>query len=688
MRASFRFAPDILRRLGEELNPSLEHGVIELVKNSHDADATHCAVSLENVASPGGTIRVTDNGDGMTASEIVDHFLLLGRSAKSTRQTTRRGRSMAGSKGLGRLAAMRAGRCAVLTTRPRTEPDSEYRLRLNWVDFDDVDSVDDVELQIEQRPRTEGESSGTDIVVEGISASIGERDVKKLARALLLLSDPFADSPSDFRTSLDAEEFRELSDLVRKKYFDDAEYVLEVAVSEEGMASAFVLDWKGETLFEAEHGHLSKSGGPYLCPQLQFDLWVFILDAKRFQTRRSSRREVQTWLGEFGGVTLYVNDLRVPPYGDPGNDWLDMNLRRTRSPEERPSTNTSLGRIRVWDSSRSLIAKTDRSGIIDSPGFGDLRQVAMDALDWMARRRLEVAEGRRRATRASRQRASQRSKLDVEEAIVRVKNELGESAGLEQAFQAYVGARDRELDRAREEVQLYRTLSTAGISAATFAHESVGGPLKIMSDALPSLERRLKSHLVALPDSIIEPLDLMNFGMESLDALGASTLSLVERDKRRVGRVNLHTVAQGVAKAYSKFVKAHDTEFELWLDPQVSPFLQGTIAGIESIIVNLLTNALVAISHSSRSPRIVRLTTETHDGQVVLAVADSGIGIDQYDLREIWLPGVTSRPQGSGLGLAIVRDTVSELGGKAEAVAHGELGGATITIRLPILNSV
>ncbi|MCY4493674.1 MAG: ATP-binding protein, partial [Acidimicrobiaceae bacterium] len=70
--ATFRFAPDILRRLGEELNPSLEHGVIELVKNARDADARNCEVRLSDVTAPGGAIFVSDDGDGMTAEELVD----------------------------------------------------------------------------------------------------------------------------------------------------------------------------------------------------------------------------------------------------------------------------------------------------------------------------------------------------------------------------------------------------------------------------------------------------------------------------------------------------------------------------------------------------------------------------------------------------------------------------------------
>ena len=45
-RPSLRFSPDILSRLGEELNPNADQGLIELVKNAHDADASECVVTL------------------------------------------------------------------------------------------------------------------------------------------------------------------------------------------------------------------------------------------------------------------------------------------------------------------------------------------------------------------------------------------------------------------------------------------------------------------------------------------------------------------------------------------------------------------------------------------------------------------------------------------------------------------
>jgi C4-dicarboxylate-specific signal transduction histidine kinase len=55
----------------------------------------------------------------------------------------------------------------------------------------------------------------------------------------------------------------------------------------------------------------------------------------------------------------------------------------------------------------------------------------------------------------------------------------------------------------------------------------------------------------------------------------------------------------------------------------------------------------------------------------------------EIELDEIWLPGRTTFPDGTGLGLTIVRDSVEEFGGRATAIAQGELGGAEFKVALP-----
>src|SRR6185436_2964860 len=99
------------------------------------------------------------------------------------------------------------------------------------------------------------------------------------------------------------------------------------------------------------------------------NLWGFLLSGESFSTRKSSVAEVKDWLSVVGGVHLYYRKLRVPPYGDHGHDWLEMNLARAKSPEERPSTNNSIGRVVVEDPEHFLTQKTDRIGFIESEQF-------------------------------------------------------------------------------------------------------------------------------------------------------------------------------------------------------------------------------------------------------------------------------------------------------------------------------
>ena len=260
--ARLRFSTEIVRRLGEELNPTLEKGVLELVKNAYDADATTCRVELRNTDQAGGTVIVEDDGDGLTVEQIVNGWLVLGRSEKSTVQETLLGRIPAGSKGLGRLAALRMGTTALLETSARSEPASCHQLLIDWNEFDRANIVDDFALSIQTTPHGTPVGSGTRVVVGNLKSGFGRVPVKHLARELIMLADPFSDNPSGFRPELLVPEYDDLESLVRNRYFNDAEYHLHAEVAQDGTAAATVSDWKGAVLYEADHGRLVKSEGP------------------------------------------------------------------------------------------------------------------------------------------------------------------------------------------------------------------------------------------------------------------------------------------------------------------------------------------------------------------------------------------------------------------------------------------
>ena len=679
-----RFAPGILKRLGEELNPNPDQGVIELVRNAYDADASTCRIVLTQADKVGGSIRITDDGVGMSQSEIVNGWLILGKSGKQTERFTKAGRKVVGNKGLGRLAALRLGHVAILETKTPSSQ-TRLRLRLDWDVFDKADVVEEVPLQISES-EVQTSLSGTVITIQNLRQAFSHNEVKRLARSLVLLADPFGDQAA-FTPILVAPEFKDLERLVKRAYFDQAEFHL-VAKLKNGKVSAEVLDYKGEVLFSGTHEQIrrpvERAGTGYASPDAVFDLWVYKLDAVTFSTRNASLGEVQAWLREVGGVHLYDRGLRVHPYGDRGHDWLDLNLSRARSPELRPSTNTSLGRIVVDDTDELLIQKTDRSGYIENEAFANLKEFATDSLEWMARSRLKQRESRRTLAKQEVSPVIKDAESKIEHALKKVapasRKKIVEAVG------RYQKARDREAKSLRDDLQLYRTLSTVGTTSAVLAHE-LKKPVRQIGVMARMIDRIGRRELQGNYEGTLNnPVSQIIRASNSLKTFANVTTTLLEKDKRRQGRISVSSVILGILELLQPFLEDSQVCVSTSFTPK-EPAVFGSIASCESIIANLITNSLNAFSyqHARTTHRRIEISTLLSPKGLELRVDDNGPGIRGLDLKEIWLPGQTTTPGGTGLGLTIVRDAVLELGGDVAAQANGRLGGAEFQVVFPLI---
>lgn len=682
----FRFAPSMLARLGEELVPSPEQGLIELILNAYDADATKCTVQLDRTSQVGGSITVTDNGKGMDGDEVTGGWLVFGASTKTTRRTSL-GRLQVGEKGIGRLAALRLGHTVELCTVSAKSPSRESSLSFDWSVFEAARAIEDVPLDV--KSRRSARDPGTTLRILNLRRPFGRREATRLARALLLLGQPFPDSPSDFSIELIAEEFPELQRLTRESYFDDADFRLEARIGADGFGRASVTDWKGATLWEATHADLRRRrelrDAPYRTDSLGFEFWTFTLDSASFSTKRATFTEVRSWLRELGGVYVFRRGVRVAPYGD--DDWLGLNLSRARTPEERPSTNNSIGRILIEGEGNSFTPKTDRTGFVEDQAFVDMRQFANDAIDWMSRRRLQASEVRREAARAGNERTTAQAQTTLRKAIATLPPRTADTA--ERALERLVTSHSRETRRLREDVQLYRTLATVGTTVSVFAHE--------LGKKVSRVSRLLTRIAEAVPDAVprnrsaerAKLLALVENAATSAKSAGSYTaipLHLLEKPKRRVGEVHVHQVIQGVLRDFGIALEESKVSPEPTLAADADAVL-GSESAIEVILANLITNAINAFGADgapSRKRRI-QISTRNDGANLQLIFDDSGPGI-VLPLEDIWLPGQTTTAGGTGLGLTIIKDVVTELGGSAEAEANGPLGGARFVISLPLMN--
>lgn len=682
----FKFSPKILQRLGEELVPNPDQGIIELVKNSYDADAIECRVELIKTSAIGGSIIISDNGVGMDKDDISEGWLVLGRSKKSNREVTQLGRLPVGNKGLGRLAALQMGSQVLLKTRPKDEPGVEYSLTINWDDFQEADVVEDVPLDIKQS--VTDQQYGTDIIVSNLKNIFTKRDIQRLARELLLLADPF-DNHTGFHLQLIASEFSEIEKQVSNAYFSDAEYHLKAYINGDGIAEASLLDWQGNVIFHAEHSDLYQetSQEPYKTPPTEFELWVFLLNPQSFSARKASIsiKQVREWLAQVGNVRLYHRGLRVKPYGDSDDDWLNLNYARARNPEVRPSTKTVIGRVIVSDPNDMLLQKTDRLGFIENEAFLELKRFAIDVLEWMAKERLKVTETQRQRVKKQVPRDLTEAKARIEEVIEAEVPQESRPQVLE-AVQQYETVTERETNILREDLQLYRSLATAGTTAAVFAHES-GKPVTLIEKIAKRIERKGKEILGEKYEHYLgEPVTKLYQVSKSLQRFSKFPLHLLKREKRRAGVVDTHIVIDEMVTFFQSFFD--EGKIEIIKDKvEGNPCIYGSNALLEAIITNLLINAMNAfnVEGGRTEGRKIIIRTETEGSNLNIKVLDNGSGIHNIKIDEIWLPGRTTREGGTGLGLTIVRDSVTDLGGAVNANPESELGGAEFIVKLPLV---
>jgi PAS domain S-box-containing protein len=100
-------------------------------------------------------------------------------------------------------------------------------------------------------------------------------------------------------------------------------------------------------------------------------------------------------------------------------------------------------------------------------------------------------------------------------------------------------------------------------------------------------------------------------------------------------------------------------------------FVLGDRVQLQQVILNLIMNGVEAMSPVADRPRELLVYSRQHGAdQVLVAVQDSGIGIDRQNLEKIFAPFYTTKFQGMGMGLAISRSIIENHGGKLWASSN------------------
>lgn len=231
----FEIDASVVYQLGEKLISDEVQAMVELVKNSYDADASYANVTVETEELVGdislsfsrskGYIIIEDDGTGMDWNDIERGWLIISASPKlgmkARGETTRKGRTPLGHKGLGRLGSQRLGQKIEIWTS-KEESDIEYYVGVDWGDFRDR-ILSRVPVYFNERKKKKPRK-GTRIVISGLRSpekwkGAGRDD---LTRKLSQLLFPFEEL-RPFDVFLTVNGVRIDLDSVSKRVFDVAD---------------------------------------------------------------------------------------------------------------------------------------------------------------------------------------------------------------------------------------------------------------------------------------------------------------------------------------------------------------------------------------------------------------------------------------------------------------------------------
>lgn len=262
--------------------------------------------------------------------------------------------------------------------------------------------------------------------------------------------------------------------------------------------------------------------------------------------------------------------------------------------------------------------------------------------------------------------------------------DMTERLHAEQALQTSE-ARERSDELVRErQAELAHALriSTIGEMASNLAHE--------LNQPLTSIANRVEACAEYVRSGRADPADFLKLLDEaSSDALRAGSIvehvrSFIQEREPKFEPADLGEIARGIPRLFERQILLERLTLQLDSGKEPVPIHADPVQ-IEQVIVNLVQNAIDAVSEGRAEQRTIQLRTCVVDGQATLSVSDSGPGLPADATERLFAPFFTTKPKGLGMGLAISRSIIEAHEGRiwVDCPTDGK-PGATLCITLPL----
>lgn len=639
-------------------------------------------------------IEFRDEGIGMSLHDLDEIYLTVG--TRSKRKENLKGANYLGDKGVGRLSAMRLGdRVSVLTTKR-----GEKRLNIldiDWTKFGhDVEGeVGDVNIDPELGPvKSDPHSQGTTIRITGLSSDWTQvRVLDLLGGAIARMVDPFQGGRGNDLLHVMHNGVRLLVPSIPPLLLRSAHAVCTAQLAFKNGKPVFkgVIDYKyrdrkasfeqtGAELYSITQKVFQKRGKkghaatvatairPEAIEELgPFEVEIYwynrrTLEAVAGLTGKASETKdlIANWSG---GVMLYRNGFRVLPYGEPDDDWLELDKEAFGGSGFLLNRQQLLGRVTVHSAHTALSEQTNREGLIKSEASDALVAI----LKWMMHvefrdllreaNKEDSVHRRREAEERRAQFRHEQTKLDDRLDELGKKIPAGASTAYErvkasvhtvmESCDEAVARAEKALKDADDEREQFVYLAGIGLMTEFIFHE---------------LDRAIRHVIAELTDA-----RKRHPGSSSLVSLEQQLITLQKRVSafdEMTGEKRQTKTKFEVGEVIKTVIASHAREFErhgITYEFQPKSFEIRAVKGmLIQIIENLVTNSVYWLKQQVRIDESFEPTIKfTIDPKSkILEVSDNGPGVAPDRRERIFEPFVSSKPtgQGRGLGLYICRE--------------------------------